>query len=167
MHSDVPIFLAWAHPTGKLDLDFPPQFKARVRELAGEKGAEVELIMTRAGQNKTRRQECGFHSMITPWARERGWEIDALKQYLLKRIFGTLEFVDPATGEITLVLAEPHTSKLTRRQYCELIERTLEIAATDDGYYLTAPDEYRKAKEAALKQAAREARKREREAKSA
>src|SRR5690606_33926588 len=80
--------------------------------------------------------------------------------FLLKRIFGTHEFADPATGEVYTLLAEPRTSQLSRRQYCDLIERAMEIAAEDD-FYLVAPDEYRKAKEAAAKQAAREARKRD------
>lgn len=164
MNSDVPVFLAHAHPSGKLDLDFPPQFKARVRELAGEKGADVELTLTPAGQNKTRLQEKGFHAMVAPWARERKERIDYLKQWLLAEIFGTHLFAVPGTDEVIEVLAEPHTSKLTRRQYCDLIEGAMEIAATKDGFYLVAPDEYRKAKEAAAKQAAREAKKAQRAA---
>jgi hypothetical protein len=163
MHSDVPVFLGFAAVGGKVTLDFPAQARAWTRRLAGESGAEVEMQITLAGQNKTRRQEKGFHAMITPWALERGWNIDDLKQFLLKRIFGTHEFVDPSTGEIYALLAEPRTSQLSRRQYCLLIERSLEIAAEDD-FYLTAPDEYRKAKEAAQRQAEREARRQEREA---
>jgi hypothetical protein len=41
-----------------------------------------------------------------------------------------------------MVLAEPHTSKLSRAQYAELIERTLEIAA-ECGVVLEAPQDYR------------------------
>lgn len=155
-HSDVPEFTGYAHVGGKLDIDFPAQVKARVRALAGETGAAVRFWFVDAHEAKSRLQEKGFHAMVSPWAKERGWRIDDLKHFLLKRIFGTHDFVDPITGEVFPVLAEPHTSKLTRRQYCDLIEGAMEIAAEDD-YYLTAPDEYRKAKEAAAKQAAREA----------
>ena len=50
---------------------------------------------------------------------------------------------------MALVLREPHTSKLSRAKYSELIERTLEIAG-ECGVILVAPNEYRerKAKEA-------------------
>jgi hypothetical protein len=157
VNSDAPIFLGYAHPSGKLDLDFLPQFKARVRELAGESGAEVEIVITASGENKTRRQEKGFHAMVRPWARKRGERVDYLKQWLLSEIFGTHRFAVPGTDTYIEVLAEPHTSKLTRRQYCELIEGAMQIASEKDGFYLIAPDEYRKAKEAAAKQLAREA----------
>jgi hypothetical protein len=159
MKSEEPIFLGYAHPSGKLDLDFPPQFKARVRELAGKDGAEVEITLSASGNNRTRRQEKGFHAMVTPWARKRGDRIAYLKQWLLAEIFGTHLFTVPGTDLAIEVLAEPQTSKLTRRQYCELIEGAMQLAAEKDGYYLTAPDEYRKAKEAARKQVAREAKK--------
>lgn len=157
-HSDTPTFTGYGHPGGAYDIDFPPQVKAWVRQLAGTSGVALEIIITQAGQQKSRLQEKGFHAMVSPWAKARGWRIDDLKHFLLKRIFGTHDFVDPTTGEVFQVLAEPHTSKLTRRQYSELIEGAMEIAAEDD-VYLVAPDEYRKAKEAAMKQAARDAKK--------
>lgn len=150
MHSDIPTFTGYAHPGGKFDLDFPAQVKAWTKRLAGTTGAALEIRITEAGQEKSRKQEKGFHAMVSPWAKDRGWRLDALKQFLLKEIFGTHTFVDPRTGEELQLLAEPHTSALTRRQYAELIERTMEIAA-EDGVYLMAPDEYRKAKEAEAK----------------
>lgn len=158
--SESPIFLGYAHPSGKLDIDFPKAFKARVRELAGKGGAEVELIVSASGQNKTLKQQRGFHAMVKPWADKRGDSINDLKQFLLAEIFGTHQFKVPGADVVIEVLAEPHTSELTRRQYCELIEETMRIAAEDQPpVYLTAPDEYRKAKEAAAKQAARDAKK--------
>jgi hypothetical protein len=154
VNSDVPVFGGYVAVGGKLTLDFPTQVTAWCRQLAGETGAEVNLLITDRNQEKTRLQEKGFHAMVSPWSRERGWEIDALKQFLLKRIFGTHDFIDFSTGEVVQVLAEAHTSKLTKRQYSDLIERTMEIAA-EDGYYLTAPDEYRRIKEAERTKAAR------------
>lgn len=89
--------------------------------------------------------------MLGPWAKE-GHRIDDLKADLLREIFGEMEHVNPITGEVTMVLREPHTSTLNRVQYSELIERTLQIAA-ECGVVLRAPHEYRKAKEAAAKKA--------------
>lgn len=160
MKSDVPIFLAWAKPDGHIKPDFPAPLMSWVKSLAGETGAEVELQITAAGQNATERQKRGFHAMVKPWADKRGDPIDYLKQWLLAEIFGTHTFKVPGTDAVITVLAEPHTSQLTRRQYCDLIEGAMRLAAERDGVYLIAPDEYRKAKEAAAKQAEREARKR-------
>jgi hypothetical protein len=83
--------------------------------------------------------------MISPWAKAEGHRIDDLKRDLLRAIFGEQEHVNPITGEITMVLREPHTSKLNRAKYSELIERTLEIAA-ECGHVLEAPHEYRERK---------------------
>lgn len=160
MKSDIPIFLAWAKPDGHVKPDFPAPLQSWVKSLAGEAGAEVEIQITLAGQNATERQKRGFHAMVKPWADKRGDPVDYLKQWLLAEIFGTHTFKVPGTDTFITVLAEPHTSALTRRQYCDLIEGAMRLAAERDGIYLIAPDEYRKAKEAAAKQAEREARKR-------
>lgn len=155
MNSDIPTFIGFAHVGGKLTLDFPAQVTAWCKRLAADTGEEVELLITKRGQQKSRLQESGFHAMIAPWWKERGWESNALKQFILKKTFGTHDFVDIETDEVIQVLAEPHTSKLTRAQYSELIENSMVLAAHDD-FYLVAPDEYRKAKAAAAKKAARD-----------
>lgn len=155
-HSDIPDFTGYAHVGGKLDIDFPGQVKARLRALAGETGAAVRFWFVNANESKSRKQEKGFHAMVSPWARERGWRIDDLKLFLLKKIFGTHDFVDFTTGEVFQTLAEPHTSKLTMRQYNDLIEGAMELAAEDD-FYLIAPSEWRKAKEAEQRKAAKQA----------
>ena len=49
------------------------------------------------------------------------------------------------SGDVVMVLREPHTSTLNKKNYNELIERTLEIAATC-GHVLEAPSEYRERK---------------------
>lgn len=95
-----------------------------------------------AEEGRTRRQECGFHAMIAPWAKAEGHDIADLKRDLLEAIFGTREHVDAISGHVVLVLREPHTSKLSKKNYSELIERTLEIGARM-GFPLKAPDEWR------------------------
>jgi len=105
----------------------------------------------------TRRQEKGFHAMIQPWAKAEGLEIDDLKRDLLREIFGLREHTDRITGEVIMVLREPHTSKLNRKQYSELIERTLDIAA-ECGHVLRAPNEYTEMKRREAERARRQQR---------
>jgi hypothetical protein len=143
MSTDPAVFLATIDAEGDIAFDFPHQQRAYCkRRLAGEC---VDVIIAPQGVLKTRLQECGFHAMIQPWAKEEGHRIDDLKRDLLRHIFGEIEHLNPITGEVTMVLREPHTSKLSRAKYSELIERTLEIAA-ECGYMLEAPHEYRERK---------------------
>lgn len=145
MSHDPAVFTGTVDESGVIHLDFRQQQRAYCKaKLAGQC---VDVIIAPQGALKTRLQESGFHAMITPWAREEGHAIEDLKQDLLRQIFGLREHVDPITGEVHMVLREPHTSKLSRRKYSELIERTLDIAA-ECGYVLEAPHEYRQRKEA-------------------
>jgi len=152
--ADPAVFLGTVDDEGRIALDFPQQQRAYCkRKLAGQC---VDVIIAPQGAMKTRLQECGFHAMIAPWARDEGHRIDDLKRDLLREVFGEVEHLNPITGEVTMVLREPHTSKLSRAKYHELIERTLDIAA-GCGYVLVAPNEYRKAKEAAARKSRKEA----------
>lgn len=154
MSRDAAIFLGTVDQDGALHLDFPKQQLAYCKaKLAGQC---VDVIVAPQGHAKSRRQEAGFHAMITPWAKSEGHAIDDLKRDLLRAIFGEREHTNPITGEIEMVLREPHTSALTRAQYSELIERTLEIGA-ECGVVLMAPNEYRELKEKAARKRAREA----------
>ena len=148
MSRDASVFPGTVDADGKVALDFPTQFQNYCkRKLAGQC---IDLIVAPQGHAKTRNQEKGFHAMISPWAREEGHRIDDLKRDLLGAVFGEQEHTNPITGEITMVLREPHTSKLNRAQYCELIERTLDIGA-ECGVVLIAPHEYRELKERELR----------------
>jgi hypothetical protein len=142
--SDPAVFLGRVDTDGKVHLEFPAQQRAYCKaKLAGKC---VDVIVCEQGELKTRLQEQGFHAMITPWAKQEGHAIDDLKRDLLLAIFGEREHTNMLTGEVTMVLREPHTSKLSRTKYSELIERTLEIAA-ECGHVLEAPHEYRMRKE--------------------
>jgi len=154
-HADIPEFELLVDDGGRLTFAHPAQARAYLRgKFAGQTivGQFYEHREKRSG-----RQNRGFHVMVKPWALERGWPIEALKQFLLGKVFGWLELVDEASGEVVKVLAEPHTSKLTVGQFCELIDRTLELAA-EDGVVLTAPDEFRRQQQAAARKAERAAR---------
>jgi hypothetical protein len=154
MSRDQAVFVGRVDGEGRIRLDFPEQQRAYCRrKLAGQC---IDVIVAPQGHAKTRSQECGFHSMIAPWARDEGHRIDDLKRDLLRAIFGEQEHTNPITGEVTMVLREPHTSKLNRAQYRELIERTLDIGA-ECGVVLIAPNEYKELKEKERKRQAREA----------
>lgn len=112
-------------------------------------GEELELTLGPVDARHTRQQEKGFHAMIAPWAKEEGHAIEDLKRDLLAEIFGLREHTDVLTGDVVLVLREPHTSKLSKKKYNELIERTLEIGARC-GYVLIAPSEWRERQERQL-----------------
>lgn len=132
----------FAHVGGKLSLDFKTPFTAWISKLAGETGAEVGIFVFDKAWFKTRQQEKGFHAMIQPLSQATGWSMAALKQYFLGEVFGW----DEIKGK--RVLVEPSTSALNKRQYSELIERSMDIAVTDfDGFILEAPSEYRERKE--------------------
>lgn len=152
MSQDPAVFPGTIDADGRVHLDLPTVQRAYCkRKLAGQ---AVDVIIAPIGLMKSRLQEKGFHAMITPWARDGGHRIDDLKRDLLREIFGTVEHTNPITGEVTDVLAEPHTSKLSRGKYAELIERTLEIAA-ECGFVLEAPQEYRERQERERREAAK------------
>lgn len=148
-------FYGMAHVGGKLTLDFPTPFKLWIAKLAGATGAEVVLFVADKAWLKTRQQEKGFHVMISPLCREKGWDIEDAKDYFLAKVFGvTTSKIDGRE-----ILVEPHTSQLSKRQYSELIERTLEIAATEFDFWLEAPSEWTARKDAERRKAERAARK--------
>ena len=152
MSADPAVFLGRVDDNGTIRLDFPQRQRAYCKaKLAGQC---VDVIITPQGDLKSRLQECGFHAMISPWARESGQAIDSLKRDLLGEIFGWQEHVNVITGEVRMELREPHTSKLSRAKYSELIERSADIAA-ECGYVLELPHEYRERKEREAKKAAK------------
>ena len=144
MSADPAVFVGRVDDEGAIHLEFPKQQRAYCkRQLAGKC---VDVMVAEQGLLKSRLQESGFHAMITPWARDGGHRIDDLKRDVLREVFGRIEHTNPITGEVEMVLREPHTSRLSRAKYSELIERTLEIAG-ECGVFLVAPHEYRERKE--------------------
>ena len=142
------LFVGFVNAEGRLQLDFPAQFKAFAKKFTGE---EVELEIRKRKAKRSQKQNAGFHAMVTPWARDEGHQIDELKRDLLVEIFGTVEHTNPITGVVSLVPAKKHTSGLSVQEFCLLIEETMRIAA-ECGYILVSPEEYKLAKEAAAKQ---------------
>jgi hypothetical protein len=121
----------------KLILDYPEAFKAYYARF---KGDEVEVEIRKRRTKRSDRQNRAFHAMVMPWAKDEGHSIDALKRDLLAAIFGLSEKTSPLSGQPIPNIE--HTSDLDVQQFNELIERTMEIAASC-GYVLEAPDEYK------------------------
>lgn len=156
MTADIPEFEVNVDDAGRVSFAHASQARAYLR--GKFKG---QCIVAQFYEHRTKRsgaQNRGFHVLASAWAKERGWRIEDLKQFLLAKAFGWLEFVDPLSGEVYKVLAEPHTSTLTTGNFCALIEITLELAA-EDGVVLLAPDEFKRQKAAAARKAERAARK--------
>lgn len=159
--SDPAVFVGDVDREGVIHLDAPQRQRAYCKAtLAGQ---SVDVIITPHGALKTRLQESGFHAMITPWAKSEGLNIDDLKRDLLREVFGEREAVNRITGVVSMALRQPHTSTLSRTQYSELIERTLDIAA-GCGVLLEAPQEYRERKQLEAERAAKAAKKKRRAA---
>jgi hypothetical protein len=154
MNTNSAVFLGRVDTDGTIRLDFPQQQRAWCKhKLAGEC---VEIEIRLQASKRSDRQNRALWALIGEWAKERGHEPDDLKDVMLGIAFGHLEHVMPITGEIRQVLAKPHSSRLNVHEFCHLIEEVLRVAA-EDGVFLLAPDEYRKAKEAAERKAAKEA----------
>lgn len=154
MSRDAAVFLGMVAADGKVIPDFPSQFRAYCKaKLAGQ---SVEIEIRPQSSKRSKRQNRALWALLSAWARERGWSPDELKDVMMGIAFGHLEAVMPVTGEIRKVLAKPHSSTLSVLDFCHLIEEVLRVAA-EDGVLLQAPDEYRKAKEAAARKAAKAA----------
>jgi len=156
--ADIPEWEILVDDTGRVSFAHPRPAHAYLRAKFAGQCIVAQFYEHRA--KRSNRQNRAAHALISEWIAQseslRGQTIEAVKQWLLSRVFGWHEVVDCETGEVVKVLAEPHTSKLSVAQFCEFIEAILELAA-GDGIALMAPDEYRRAKEAAAKKAARKA----------
>lgn len=152
---DVREFHGRLTPAGQVVWDFPEMVVAYRKRLFQTTDGHVTGQFYPFRTRRSSRQNRALHAMLTPWAKARGWSVDDLKDTMLGIAFGHIDRVMPVTGEVVKVLAEPHTSKLDVTKFCHLIEEVLRVSAEDD-FWLDAPDEYSKAKEAREKAAARQ-----------
>ena len=104
-------------------------------------GTDIVIEMFEKPVRRSMAQNDAFHAMVRPWAKEEGWDIDELKRDLLGTVFG---WEGSPLGE-NRVPKKPHTSQLTKEEFVELMERTVEIAARQ-GVILQLPDEYNASK---------------------
>jgi len=139
---------------GDLAFEFTKQQRAYCLKVFGA-GACLDVEIREHRDKRSDRQNKALWALLSEWCRqsEQGWRPDELKDAMLGIVFGTVERVQPITGAIVKVNAEPHSSTLNVTKFTALIEAVLEYAA-EDGVFLTAPDEFRKAKEREAQKAA-------------
>jgi len=119
-----------------------PYLRAQLLALFQQlKDGEFRMVISDEPEPRSAAQNRALHKMLEPWCKE-GHDIEDLKDDLLRAVFGLREKVDAITGEVTHALAEPHTSKLSKAQFSELMQRAVQIAA-ECGVWLELPDEYR------------------------
>lgn len=147
---------------GDLEFDFPAQQRAFCKRLGVGRCVDVEIREHRA--KRSDRQNRAMWALLHEWCdkADQGWRPDDLKDAVMGVVFGTVEVTQPLTGEIVKVPAKARTSQLNVTEFIKVIDAILELAAEHDGICLLAPDEYRRAKEAAAKQVERDQRKRDR-----
>lgn len=138
---------------GRISPEYPEVLHTYLLRRFGA-GCCVEFEVRELHTKRSERQNRAFHALVAQWAMQKGHAPDALKQAIKAQVFGTIEV--EVNGFVAQVLAKPHSSRLTVTEFCHLIEETLRLAA-EDGVWLDAPDEYRKAKEQAAKDAAKRA----------
>jgi hypothetical protein len=100
-------------------------------------GTDIVVELFEVPKRRTMAQNDAFHSMITPWAKDEGHNVDELKRDLLGTVFGWAE----SPLKETRVPLKPRTSSLTVEEFSELMTRTADIAA-DCGYLVQLPSEY-------------------------
>ena len=143
-----PVFLGLVQ-SGRLHLDFPAQYRAFIQRFEGD---EVEIEVRKRRTKRSLRQNSALWALLTEWARAESYDINDLKDDVMGEAFGWSDTASPLKGRVVPV--RNRTSELSVEDFCHLIETILEKAAFC-GVVLMAPDEYRKAKEAAAKRAAR------------
>lgn len=157
--ADIPEWEVTIDAEGRVAFAHPKQARAWLKH--AHAGEVIVAQFYPHGTKRSGKQSRGFHAMVKPWLHSEsrgGWSIETLKLWVLGEVFGYLEMTHPLTGEVLRFPAEPHTSTLTVGQFCELIDRTLELAA-DEGVILTPPDEWKKLRERQAKKAAKAAEK--------
>ena len=152
MNRDPAVFVGACDDEGNVHLDFPHQQRAWCRSRLAGQCIEVEIRPQ--ASKRSDRQNRALHALLNAWAKDSGNDSEDLKRVMLGISFGYVERAMPVTGEVQNVLAKPHSSGLTVHEFCHLIEEVLRVAA-ENGTWLEAPDEYRRAKEAAARKAAK------------
>ena len=146
---NAPAFLGLVDDHGKVHLDFPRQFYAYAKRFIGD---EVEVEIRKRRSKRSDRQNRAMWALLHEWSRhQEGTSPNSLKDDVMGITFGWSD-PSPMTGRVYPM--HPHTSDLSVEEFCRVIEAILHLAAEHSGVVLQAPDEYRKAKEAAAKRKA-------------
>lgn len=137
--------------TGDLEFEFKGQQRAYCLRHFGV-GTCLDVEIREHREKRSDRQNKAMWALLNEWckAADQGWRPDDLKDAVMGIVFGTIEITQPLTGVIVKTPARLRTSHLNVTDFCKVVEAILELAAEQD-VYLMAPDEFRRAKEAAAK----------------
>lgn len=136
---------------GVVHLDIP---SSRHRALCRARfaGQRVDVEIRQRKSKRSLDQNKWLHAAFKGWADHLGYGVDELKRELLEIVFGTDEVVSPVSGEVRVVLREPHTAALNTAQFSELMERAM-VEAANTGYLIEEPDEWKRRRAATLRRA--------------
>ena len=132
-------FLGFVDAQGKFALDFPEQFKAFV---ARWREQEVELLIRKRRTIRSTRQNAALHACLDRWAKDKGHDVEQLKDDLLALCWGYVVTQNLFTGEVVKRLVKPHTSKLSTAEFTQLFD-VAAVEAAKDGHVMTMPDEFK------------------------
>jgi hypothetical protein len=142
------IFIGTVRDDGsKLDFDFPQDYRNWIKQFAGH---EVEIEVRKRRSKRTLKQNAAYHAAIAPLAEHLGYQTEELKLAMLGGCFGWRE-VAGANLPIRL-----HTSDLNTKDFAQLMDYTLQIAAENDVLILD-PSEWKAAKRKQQRKAAKAA----------
>ena len=114
MVAEIPEFDVSVGEDGRVSFVHAPQARAYLRRLRQAEGEHLVLQIYPHRAKRSDRQNRAFHACITPWAKERGWQVDTLKQFLLGETFGWLEFVHPVSAEVGRIGRAPEEDRVRR-----------------------------------------------------
>jgi hypothetical protein len=121
-------------------------------------GCCLDVEIREHREKRSDRQNRAMWALLHEWCQQakQGWRPDDLKDAVLGEVFGTITLTQPLTGVQIVRPAKDRSSQLNVSEFVQVIDAILELAATTEPpVFLLAPDEYTKAKEQALKAAAR------------
>jgi hypothetical protein len=133
-------FHGFAFPDGRSTLDTPSFWKAFVKELAGADGNEITITACRRRSKRSLKQNKFFHAAIAPLAEHLGYTTEELKLDLLGTCFGWKEMKSGSKVPERL-----HTSDLNTKDFAQLMDHTMQIAA-ENGIVILDPSEYGQSK---------------------
>lgn len=129
-----PIFSAVVDDQGKLSLYHPEVFKREVKRLAGKR---VDVTVKVHREKRSDRQNRWWWGVaVEMLAEECGYDRESMHYALVAKCFGTTY-----DDRIGLEVPNARSSRLTTKQFSELMEWVVVFAATELGVTLPLPDE--------------------------
>lgn len=125
---------------GRIAFDIPAQVTAFCgAHFAGQR-VDVEIRVRKV--KRTDRQNRALHRCLSLWAKDKGHDVEQLKDDLLALCWGYVVRQNLLTGEIVKSLVKPHTAALSVEEFTLLFDHAA-IEAAKDGHVMEMPDEFK------------------------